>query len=177
VLGLGLAIAAENPNPPIINGAPRSQTVSIGDTITFSILASGDPLLSYQWYFNGSPVGGSSETYTVSNVQQSDAGDYWVVVDNLGGSATSDRGTLTVLAAPMIQLQQQSESVSVGRPSDFMVTVTGPPRLPINGSSMVSQFRSGGCELHDQRGAIEQRRPVRGQGKQRRKIGPARRLF
>jgi hypothetical protein len=129
LLALRLAIAAENPNPPIINSAPRSQTASVGDTITFSVLASGDPPLSYQWYFNGSPTSGSGETYTVSDVQQGDAGDYWVVVDNLGGSATSDRATLTVLAAPTIQVQPQSERVSVGRRVTFTVTATGPPPL------------------------------------------------
>jgi hypothetical protein len=85
--------------------------------------------LSYQWYFNGAPASGRGETYTVFNVQERDAGNYWVVVDNPGGSATSDRATLSVLSAPTIQLQPQSESVSVGRPVTFRVSATGSPPI------------------------------------------------
>jgi hypothetical protein len=57
--------------------------------VTFSVLALG-PSLSYQWWFNGSPItGANSAAYTISNVQNSNAGNYQVVVSNGTGSVAS----------------------------------------------------------------------------------------
>lgn len=88
-------------NAPAILTQPVSQTVTAGSSVQFSIVASGDPTLTYQWYFNGSPFGGAtSDTLSFSNARSSDAGDYTVVVTNSLGSVTSNKASLVVNSTP-----------------------------------------------------------------------------
>ena len=92
-----------NPNPivvkPTITTQPKSQTVTVGGSATFSVTANGTAPLSYQWYKNGVTLTGATATsssYTISNVQSSDAGSYTVTVSNSAGSVPSSAATLTV---------------------------------------------------------------------------------
>lgn len=83
---------------PFIVTPPQSQTATVGDTVTFSVDATGTPPLTYQWQDNGVPLAGAtSATLTLGNVQLGNAGDYAVVVTNAtGDSLTSAPATLTV---------------------------------------------------------------------------------
>lgn len=89
---------------PSITNHPVSINVGEGQSAEFSVVATGNPSPTYQWRKNGTNIGGAtSNPYTLSNVQTSDAGDYDVVVTNSSGNATSNDATLTVLqtvAAP-----------------------------------------------------------------------------
>jgi pectate lyase len=89
------------PSPPAITAHPADQTVSAGDTVTFSVVASGTPPLAYQWYFNtNTPLAGATgSSLTLTNVQTINAGTYHVVVTNAAGAATSAFAMLTVLPA------------------------------------------------------------------------------
>lgn len=81
---------------PTITGQPASRSVVVGDSVTFSVVASGKDL-AYQWYKDGASVGSATgASYTLSSVALSDAGAYRVTVTNAGGSATSDDATLAV---------------------------------------------------------------------------------
>jgi N-acetylmuramoyl-L-alanine amidase len=83
--------------PPTITSQPQSQTVFLGDTVTFSATATGSQPFSYQWRKNGANISGANgSSYSKSNVQSSDAGNYSVVVSNPIGSATSSDAVLTV---------------------------------------------------------------------------------
>ena len=87
---------------PVITAQPQSLTVARGSGVQFSVTDTGVPAPSYQWYFNNSPFSGAtSGTLGFSNAQQSDAGDYTVVVTNPLGSVTSNKATLTVASAPV----------------------------------------------------------------------------
>jgi hypothetical protein len=82
---------------PAITSQPASQTVTAGSSATFTVTASGTAPLSYQWRFNGTAISGAtSSSYTVSNAQSANAGNYSVVVSNSAGSVTSNNATLTV---------------------------------------------------------------------------------
>lgn len=82
---------------PSITRQPTSQTAVFTGTASFSVEASGPPTLTYQWFFNGEPVSGATATsLQLSNIQTEQAGQYWVVVSNPFGNATSERATLTV---------------------------------------------------------------------------------
>jgi hypothetical protein len=89
---------------PIITSQPQSQTLNPGNTVTFTIAASGTVdtnrtiPLSYQWLFNGGTISGATtHRYIISNVQPADAGSYSVVFSGTAGSVTSAVAILAVL--------------------------------------------------------------------------------
>jgi len=86
---------------PTISVQPQSQTANAGDSVTFSVTATGVPAPTYQWYLGTTALTGSTATTAslgLSNVQTGNAGSYSVVVSNLAGSVTSSAATLTVNA-------------------------------------------------------------------------------
>jgi hypothetical protein len=85
------------PTPPSITTQPTNQTVVVGGTASFTVVAGGTLPLSYRWNFNGTNLSGATNTtLTLTNVQLSQAGNYAVVVTNLYGSVTSSSAVLTV---------------------------------------------------------------------------------
>ena len=88
------------PSLPIITTQPQNLSVTAGSNVSFSVVASGTPGPTYQWYFNGTLFGGGTDSsLSFSNARNTDAGDYTVVVTNTLGSATSAKATLTVTAS------------------------------------------------------------------------------
>ncbi|HTZ48373.1 MAG TPA: immunoglobulin domain-containing protein [Verrucomicrobiae bacterium] len=83
---------------PSITTQPANQTVTLGQTATFSVAANGTAPLSYQWQKSNSNISGAtSPTYTTPATTQSDNGStFHVVVSNSTGSITSSNATLTV---------------------------------------------------------------------------------
>lgn len=82
---------------PAILTQPRSQSSCLGESIVLAVGATGSQPLSYQWYFNGViKVGQTTSSLTLSSLQGSDSGPYWVVVSNPYGSATSETAHLIV---------------------------------------------------------------------------------
>ena len=113
---------------PTITTQPKSQTVSVGSSVTFSVTATGTGL-SYQWYKGSSKINGAtSASYTIGSVKTSDAGSYSVTVSNSAGGVTSSTATLTVsvpVVKPTITVQPKSQTVNVGSSVTFSVTATG----------------------------------------------------
>ncbi|MDF2436226.1 MAG: carbohydrate-binding protein [Bacteroidota bacterium] len=92
-------IIHSNNNAPTITMQPSNVTVSQGQNATFTVAASGATPLSYQWKKNGVNISGAnSASYTITNVQSSNAGQYSVYVSNAYGNVTSNNATLTVTA-------------------------------------------------------------------------------
>jgi len=86
--------------PPTITRQPENQTIGIGETVSFTVLASGSAPLSYQWFLGNSPIAGATSAEYSFLVEFPDqAGDYHVVVNNSAGSLTSSSATLTVRAS------------------------------------------------------------------------------
>jgi hypothetical protein len=83
--------------PPTIVVQPQPAVTDPGSNATFSVMVSGPPPFSYQWHFNGTPIGGATgPTYTRTGVQPTDAGAYAVRVGNALGSADSQEAELVV---------------------------------------------------------------------------------
>jgi len=84
--------------PPTITDQPVSKTVSVGQSATFTVAASGSGTLSYQWQRNGANISGATTTsFTIASAQTADSGaGFRCVVKNSVGSATSNTATLTV---------------------------------------------------------------------------------
>lgn len=97
---------------PSITVQPVSQILIAGDTVTFTVAASGTPAPTYQWQKNGVAIAGATySSYTIAGLSSVDAGSYTVVATNSVGSVTSDAGLLTVQAA-------------IVAPSNAIITVT-----------------------------------------------------
>lgn len=89
--------------PPSFVTPPQSQTVNVGASVVFTVVANGSPTPAYQWRKNQNAIPGATGTsLTFPSVQPDDAGSYDVVATNGAGSATSPAATLTVnfVAAP-----------------------------------------------------------------------------
>lgn len=114
---------------PIIAAQPLDHTVSPGANVTFGATVTGTSPLAYQWYSEGAPIPtATASTYTIQNVQSSDAGAYHLVVTNLYGSAQSTQVMLTVSlenSPPSITSQPSGLVVNEGQNAEFCVTVVG----------------------------------------------------
>lgn len=115
--------------PPAITQQPVSDTVNVGQTATFSVVASGTAPLSYRWQKNGSNISGAtSASYTTPPAASGDNGKtFRCVVSNTAGSVTSGPAVLTVMALipPTITQQPVNDTVIVGQTATFTVVANG----------------------------------------------------
>jgi hypothetical protein len=88
---------------PTITTQPANTSRKVGQTATFTVAATGDPTLTYQWRLGGTNISGAtSASYTTPTLAIGDNGGvYSVVVSNGSGSATSSNATLTVTACAL----------------------------------------------------------------------------
>ncbi len=116
-----------NQGPPTITAHPTNQTVVVGGSATFSTTASGGVPLTYQWRRDATAIpGGTNTILSLTNVQLSQAGNYFVVVSNTSGVATSQVATLTVIGLPpAIVSHPTNQTVAEGSSVTLSVTATG----------------------------------------------------
>jgi uncharacterized protein (UPF0548 family) len=114
---------------PSITTQPANVTVTVGQTATFTVAATGTAPLTYQWTKSGMNVGTNSATYTTAATTSADNGaQIQVTVSNSAGSMPSSIATLTVNAAatkPAITTQPVNTTVSAGNTATFTVAATG----------------------------------------------------
>jgi hypothetical protein len=117
---------------PVISDDPDSLTVTYGQPASFSVVASGNPPFTYQWYLNGNPIlNATLSTYDIAAATMADAGDYTVTVTNAcGSSATSAAATLTVNKADQTITFVQPPSPAVYG-TTFTVAPTASSGLPV----------------------------------------------
>jgi glucose/arabinose dehydrogenase len=86
---------------PSITSNPVNRTVSMGQSASFSVTASGTAPMTYQWQRNGANIANAtSSTYTLQSTTAGDNGaTFRAVVSNNWGSATSSAATLTVMSS------------------------------------------------------------------------------
>jgi sugar lactone lactonase YvrE len=114
------------PGAPIIVAQPQSQVVDQGTPATFSVSASGNATLAYQWRYNTAPIAGATgSTFTRANVLSSDAGSYSVLVSNSLGSVLSLDAALVVMGAPVITVPPQDQVSGFGQNVTFSVGASG----------------------------------------------------
>jgi hypothetical protein len=106
-LALGLTLAGcggsnstsqSTATAPAISQQPSNVTVTVGQTATFTVVATGSATLSYQWQKAITAIAGAtSASYTTAPTTSSDSGSqFTVVVSNSAGSVTSSAATLAV---------------------------------------------------------------------------------
>jgi len=111
---------------PEITQQPSGATKCTGDSITFSLIATGTNPLSYQWYKNDTIItGATSNNYQLITINEADAGSYKCVVSNVCGSATSDLASLIVHASLVITQQPINDTLCSGSSMTLTVAATG----------------------------------------------------
>lgn len=123
------------PVAPAISAQPQNQLVTVGQTATFSVTATGTAPLSYQWQKNSLNItSATSSSYSTPATTAGDNGaTFDVVITNTAGTITSSSATLTVnpsAVAPTITAQPQNQTVNASQTATFSVTATG--MAPLN---------------------------------------------
>ncbi len=93
-----------NEGPGIIT-QPINQTVKAGTSVTFTVVASGTPLPSYQWRKNGvncTSPSAVTASLTIDPATIRDTGTYTVILTNPVGTLTSSGASLTITSTPVI---------------------------------------------------------------------------
>jgi len=107
---------------------PASQSVETGGAALFSAQVTGTEPLTYQWFFQNSPLAGQTNvSLLVSDAVTNNAGGYYLIVSNYLGAATTAVATLSVDAPsyPTILLQPFGESVVEGGFFSVIVAALG----------------------------------------------------
>jgi len=103
-----LTYTANAPSAPVVIHQPQSVATNFGLTATFDVTAIGTDPESFQWYFQdtaGLIAGATNASYTVGFVDWTNVGNYFVIVTNQYGSATSEVAALTILVPPPAEIQ------------------------------------------------------------------------
>ena len=128
--------------PPSIGTQPTNFVVISGQPASFTVVASGVPAPTYQWYKGSlaNPISSvanataTSATFTIASASPSDTATYFVVVQNGAGSVQSGSVTLTVnstMAPTALKPVNNSSGVSYDTP--LYLTFNVAPKLRASG--------------------------------------------
>ncbi len=151
-------------NDPYVFTPPANPAVVAGGTATFTVVASGSPTVSYQWYEgatalvdNGATATGSAivsgsqtATLTLSPVSDADDGSYYCAITSSasGQNTNSPAATLTVqdalsIVSPPMSLTERAGdhvafvAVVAGGGPQFQWSFSGTPILGATSSTLV----------------------------------------
>jgi gliding motility-associated-like protein len=129
---------------PSISLQPNSETTCEGQPAFFSVSASGNAPLSYQWRKGTVNINGAtSAIYSIDAVTPADAGVYNCVISNACGSVISSNATLVVNPAPTNPITVSSSrcgsgtvtlSASGGTPGNYVWFNNLTDFIPISGA-------------------------------------------
>jgi len=150
---------------PVITSQPPSFAGNPGSSTTFTVLATGNPTLSYQWYYTNSGSstllsngpgpsgvstlsGSTTNALSISNATNADSGGFFVVITNSYGSVTSSVALLLINsgAAPIVT-GPSSQTIVQGNNVTFSASVAANPAADIlwqiNGTNVPGTASSG----------------------------------
>ena len=113
----------------VIVNQPTANAACLGGSSSFSVTATGQGSLTYQWRKNGVNISGNatatSSTLLLSGIVAGDAANYSVVVTGSCGSVTSSDAALTINTATAITTQPQPLTRCAGLDATFTVAAAG----------------------------------------------------
>jgi hypothetical protein len=126
-----------------ITAQPQSATVAAGGSASFSVTATGNPTIRYQWRLGGTNIAlATNSTYSIANAQPVNAGNYTVVCSNGYVVVTSSVAVLTVTGAAAPTILSQPSSITVGATSNATFSVSASGTVPL-----AYQWRLGGVNI------------------------------
>jgi gliding motility-associated-like protein len=87
---------------PGITSQPQSREICVGQTTTFTVVATGTNL-TYQWYKGTTAIAGATATassYTISGATEADSGDYYCIIKSTS-CPDIQTDTVTLLVKPL----------------------------------------------------------------------------
>ena len=137
VLSWGVEITADR--LPVINSVSGGQTVGLGEAVTHTATVD-DPTATYQWFRDGQVLAGAEQNaLTISNVQPSDVGLYYVRV------VANNREVLSQLV--YLQINQsdggvQRDAAALDKFGEVVALASGPGPSARRGSGRPIQLMS-----------------------------------
>ncbi len=116
---------------PQITSHPASIVKLVGDSVAFSVKASGKQL-TYQWFKDGAPINNTTPTLNISGIQRSDADNYSCMVSNAAGSKQCQPFHLYVHNPVTIIEQPGNTKAFEGESVTLSVTVDGYPEPQVD---------------------------------------------
>jgi hypothetical protein len=118
--------------PPAITTQPASQFGALGSAVSLSVTASGTGPLNYQW-FNatgaltdaGNISGATTAALAITALTTNEVGNYFVVVSNAYGTATSATASISVNISPIITTQPANQYAAVTSNVTFTAAAAG----------------------------------------------------
>ncbi|HEV2454476.1 MAG TPA: SBBP repeat-containing protein, partial [Verrucomicrobiae bacterium] len=147
--GIDLTVSEQ----PVITLLPTNQTVFAGTDVSFSVIASGAPLL-YEWVFadkmiltNNSQISGATnDTLMISDVQTNNGGAYRLFVYYNTTNYFVTNVTLTVVEPLSIVTAPTNQTVAAGSTASFSVVANGFP-LSYQWSNSVAGALTNGANI------------------------------
>jgi hypothetical protein len=140
-----------DPVPPVITEHPSPQHVCLGTTATFTVAATGQGTLTYQWQKDSANLGDgghysgvTTTTLTVTGSDTADVASYRCVVTNTGGSTLSDVAGLTLKEATRITQHPAAQSICPGSATHFTVSASGEGAVTYRWQKNGSNLSNGG---------------------------------
>lgn len=122
------SVTVYNDTALAIRSQPAAQVIVVGNSASFSLVATSGEPIGYQWRKNGVSISGAtSSSYTIPAVSTTDAGTYSCIVSDYDELLLSSGATLTVQVPPAITSQPSSLTVLQNGSATFSVTATGTP--------------------------------------------------
>jgi hypothetical protein len=91
---------------PAVSTQPLNAYKALGQSASFSVVASGSGPFTYQWSKDGNAIAGAnSATYSLAVVGNADVGRYSVSVANAVGAVLSQEAELVIVSLPSILIQ------------------------------------------------------------------------
>ncbi|HLP09733.1 MAG TPA: DNA/RNA non-specific endonuclease [Opitutaceae bacterium] len=111
---------------PVITTQPTDGTTTLGGSVTFSVVATGNAPLAYQWRKDSIAIDGAvAASLTIAPVSLADVGEYTAVVNNTVGATTSGAATLSVGGPPVVVSGPVSRTAAAGDDVTFSVVAAG----------------------------------------------------
>jgi len=110
---------------PFVLVQPQSQIIPSGGDASFIVFKAGIAPTTYQWRFKGTNIAGATtSTFSVTNIQVSDSGNYSVVLSNSAGTVTSSNAFLNVAVPPPFAYEPFAPAMTAYNPGDNLVGQT-----------------------------------------------------